>query len=284
MRIFAVGATGVLGQRLVPLLVARGHKVTVMAPDRLRTLPEGVSAVRAGLLDADVDLRALVAGHEAVVNLATSMPRDTTTPGAWLPTGRIRGAGTAALVDAARAAGVRCLVQMSITMAYADAADSWLTEDAPFDTDPRRQAVVGPVVEMEDTVRAVPSTELAWCLLRGARFAGRGTVQDTQYEQLARGDLHIPGDGRAFVSMVHVADYAAAVVAALERVPAGRTLNIADQPLRVGEYYTGLARATGRTPPESDGAANPGIPSHRVDSTAAHQELGWRPVHGIWAA
>ncbi|WP_052809876.1 NAD-dependent epimerase/dehydratase family protein [Streptomonospora alba] len=282
MRVFAVGATGVLGRRLVPLLTARGHKVTAMAPDRLDSLPEGIPTVRAGLLDSGLDLRAQVEGHDAVVNLATSMPRDPSAAGAWRPTGRIRSVGTGALVEAARAAGVRRLVQMSITMAYADGGDGWLAEDALFDADPRRREIVDPVAEMERAVSAVPPTEVAWCLLRGARFAGPGTAQDTQCGQLARGELRIPGDGRAFVSMVHVVDYAAAVVAALERAPAGWTFNVADEPLRVGDYYTRLARATGCAPPESDGADESGIPSHRIDSTAARQKLGWHPARGIW--
>lgn len=281
MRVFAVGATGVLGTVLVPLLLERGHRVTVMAPDRLEHVPAGAARVRAGLLDRGIDLAGLVAGHEAVVNLATSMPRDTAAPGAWAENTRIRREGTVRLVAAARAAGARSLVQMSITMAYADGGDAWLAEDTPFDPDPARGALVAPVVDLEAAVRGVPPTELAWTILRGARFAGAGTIQDTQRARLADGTLQIPADGRSFVSMVHVADYAAAVVAAVERAARGRVFNISDRPLRIGDYLTRLARATGAPLPGRAPESVPDLPSHRVDSGAAREELGWRPVRGV---
>ncbi|TQN28290.1 NADH dehydrogenase [Haloactinospora alba] len=282
MRVFAVGATGVLGGALVPMLVERGHRVTVLAPDRLEALPPEVARVRGGLLDDHIRLEELIAGDDAVVNLATSMPRNPAAPGAWRETSRIRGEGTSRLVTAARAAGVRRLVQMSITMAYPDGGDTWLTEDTPLDPDPARRAVVGPVAELESTLGAVSPSELAWTVLRGSRFAGSGTVQDTQRELLARGEMRIPGDGGSYVSMVHVADYARAVLAALEGDAAGRVLNVSDTPVTTGEYLTELARRTGCPPPEHDRDAAPDLPSQRVDSGAVLRELGWRPRHGIW--
>lgn len=281
MRIFAVGATGVLGKSLVPVLLARGHEVTVMAPDRLEELPAQAIRVRAGLLDPGLRLSELVSGHDAVANLATSMPRDPAAPGAWEQNTRIRSQGTARLIDAVHRAGVGRLVQMSITMAYADGGDFWLDEDAPFDPDPAREAVVRPVAEMEAAVRALPPGETAWCILRGARFAGPGTFQDVQRDRLAQGALRVPGDGRAFVSMVHVADFADAVARALEWTPAGRVLNVADTPLPVAEYYTALAEANGYARPGQDPGAPHDLPSHRVDSRAARSVLGWKPERGV---
>src|SRR5690242_17012136 len=72
MRIFLAGATGVIGRRLVPLLVDRGHSVTGFVrrsadADWLYSL--GAKAVRGDVFDADGVRRAvaLAAGVRRVV-------------------------------------------------------------------------------------------------------------------------------------------------------------------------------------------------------------------------
>ncbi|GAA3765038.1 NAD-dependent epimerase/dehydratase family protein [Salinactinospora qingdaonensis] len=281
MRVFAIGATGVLGREVVPLLGKRGHEVTVMAPDRLEQLPDGVTKVRRGLLDDDLDLVSLLAGHDCVVNMATSMPRDFSAPGAWEENTRIRREGTRRLVEGLRSAGVSRLVQMSITMAYADGGHSWIGEDAAFDTDPAREAVVRPIAELESVVSRVPPAEVAWTILRAARFVGPGTLQDVQRQRLAQGALPIPGDGSSFLALVHVADFADAVVAAVEQGLAGQICNVADTPVQVGDYLQRLARLEGAPPPVYDPDLPPDMPSHRVDSSVARSRLGWRPRRGV---
>ena len=76
MRVFVAGATGVLGRRAVAALVAAGHEVTalVRSPEKAalaRAL--GATPVAGSLFDPDA-LRASVAGHDAVCNLATHIP------------------------------------------------------------------------------------------------------------------------------------------------------------------------------------------------------------------
>ncbi|GAB3210880.1 NAD-dependent epimerase/dehydratase family protein [Marinactinospora thermotolerans] len=284
MRIFAVGATGVLGRELVPLLTSQGHEVTVMAPDRLERLPDGVTPLRGDLLDPDLDLSSALTGHDTVVNLATSMPRSPTAPGAWETNSRVRTEGTRRLAEAVLRAGVTRVVQMSITMAFGDGGDTWLDEKTPFDPTPRREAIVGPVAELEATITALPLGEVSWTVLRGARFVGPGTLQDTHMDQLARGELRLPGDGRAFLSMVHVADFADAVVASLGRPAAGRILNVAAEPVRAAEYYAALAASVGAAPPVWDPSTPSEPPSQRVDSRAVRALLGWRPRRGLLPA
>ena len=76
MRVFVAGATGVAGKRAVARLVAAGHDVTGIArtPDKAAVLEMlGAAPVAVDLFDADA-LRAAVAGHDAVVNMATKIP------------------------------------------------------------------------------------------------------------------------------------------------------------------------------------------------------------------
>jgi nucleoside-diphosphate-sugar epimerase len=285
MRALVVGGTGVLGRQLVPRLRRRGHDVVVMSPGRRASPPPaGVGWVRGSLLapDATARLGEVLPGRDVVINIATAIPPEPAGPGAWEVNTQLRRAGTRVLTQASRAAGVPRLVQMSITMAYHDGGEEWLDEASAFDPSPARAAIVAPVAAMEDTVRALPPDEIAWTILRGGRFVGPGTVQDAQCRGLRAGTLSVPVDGQAFVSMVHVGDYAAAVVAAAEAGLAGAVLNVSDAPVRVGAYLDQLADLIGAPRPRRAPEQVPDLPSHRVDSGAARRLLGWRPVATIW--
>ena len=110
-RIFVTGATGVIGRRVVPRLVAAGHAVAAVgrSPEKRAALErQGAAAVDVDLRDAAA-LRRALDGHAVVLNLATHMPPSTNRmllPGAWRENDRVRREGSAALVDAALAAGV----------------------------------------------------------------------------------------------------------------------------------------------------------------------------------
>src|SRR4051812_16880852 len=116
MNILVLGATGVLGRRVVPLLVAQGHTVTAAGRSRERLARLGASAVATvDLFDREAMAR-LVRGHTAVVNVATHIPSAGVRaflPGAWAETDRIRREGSAIVADAAIAAGVERVVQES---------------------------------------------------------------------------------------------------------------------------------------------------------------------------
>lgn len=116
MRIFVTGATGVIGRRVVPLLLSRGHSVTAMAHRPAPVLRNtGVALVAADLFDAAA-LANAVAGHDAIVNLATHMPSPVWRMpfrSAWRLNDRIRREGSASLVDAALRGGVHTLVSFA---------------------------------------------------------------------------------------------------------------------------------------------------------------------------
>lgn len=119
MRIFVAGATGVLGIRVVPLLVAAGHDVwgltrTLVKVDLLRAA--GAEPVVCDIYDLPT-LREEVATArpEAILHLLTDLP-DTPT---WsdevvAANARIRREGTANLLTAARAAGTSRILAESV--------------------------------------------------------------------------------------------------------------------------------------------------------------------------
>jgi len=278
--LFLVGATGVLGRALMPRLVVRGHRVRAIARRRPVTrLPEGVEFIEADLLA--VDLRRLVDGCDAVIHIATAIPSDPSAPGAWDDNTRLRTSGTRRLLAAAIASGVSRYVQQSIVMAYRDGGDAWLDEQTPLDDSPARATVCGPVIEMETMIREVEPQALAWTILRGGSFVGEGTGQLALLQRLRDGAVVVAGDGSNYVSLVNVADMAAAVAVAVEAAPPGSTFNVVDDPLRYGDYVDALADLIGVSRPARE-PKMPLPPSLRCTNRAAQTVLGWMPRGRIW--
>jgi nucleoside-diphosphate-sugar epimerase len=116
MRVFVAGASGVIGVRLVPLLVEAGHEVAGMTRspekvERLRNL--GAEPVVCDVFDAAALREAVVAFEpEAVVNELTDLPDE---PAATNDANaRMRRLGTRNLLAAAEAAGASRFVAQSV--------------------------------------------------------------------------------------------------------------------------------------------------------------------------
>lgn len=119
MRIFLAGATGVIGTRLLPLLIAAGHEVAGMT--RSADKAERIRAAGAVPVVCDVyDADALVEGvrefaPDLVLHQLTDLPDDAALlPESGAANSRIRTEGTRNLVAAARVAGAKRFVAQSI--------------------------------------------------------------------------------------------------------------------------------------------------------------------------
>ncbi len=119
VRIFLAGASGVIGVRLIPLLVADGHEVVGMTrtpskAERLRSL--GADPVVCDVYDLDALTRVVVGSRpEVVLDQLTDLPDDPAQIAQFGATNsRIRRDGTRNLLAAAAAAGVRRFVSQSV--------------------------------------------------------------------------------------------------------------------------------------------------------------------------
>ncbi len=284
MRIALVGPTGVLGRALAPLLVQKGYDVRALARSTAKAravLPPTVEIVECDLLAISAhELAAQLQGCDVAAHIATSIPRDFTASDAWDANTRLRTDGVRKLLDAALQAQVKRYLQQSITMAYPDHGDEWITEELPLDTTPRRGQVTNPVNTMEQLIRDTPPERLQWCILRGANFVGPDTAQEHVLAELRQGSQIVPCDGGNFVSLIHVADIAAAFAAAIENAPAGSIFNVTDEPLRNGEYLDRLADSIGVPRPKRD-ATVPCPPSWRCSAQRARTTLKWAPTHKL---
>ncbi len=286
MRVFIAGATGVLGRALRPILAEQGHTIRTLVRSEeqaqvLRT--QGIEVVMGDLLSAETatQLSDMLHGCEAVMHLATAIPRHPSGPQAWQATAQLRTIGTRRLLQAALAAGATRYVQQSIVMAYPDHGNEWIDESMPLDASPQRATVCAPVIVMEDMIKSVSPQQLAWYILRGGSFVGSQTMQDDTIAQLRMNKLSVPCDGRNFLSLIHVADMAAAVAATLQAETAGLTLNIVAEPIRNGDYLDGLADLLHVPHPARD-TDQPCPPSFRCSNTTAQRLLHWQPTHSIW--
>ena len=283
MHVFIAGATGVLGRALVPRLLSHGHSVRalVRSPEKAPIKQERhlIEVVQGDLLAAETarQLPEMMRGCDAVMHIATAIPRNTSAPGVWDTNTRLRIEGTRSLLDAALASHVQYYFQQSITMAYIDGGDAWLDENTPLDASPRYE----PVIRMEEMVRTVPLERMPWCILRGGSFVGRGTMQRQVIESIQAGTMVVPCDGSNFDSFVNVEDMAHAFVLALTNAMPGTTFNVVAEPVRNGDYLDHIATLLSAPVPPHD-PSQPCPPSQRCSNEAAHTFLGWQPEHSIY--
>jgi 2-alkyl-3-oxoalkanoate reductase len=249
MKVFLAGATGVLGRRALPRLVAAGHDVTAVAraPEKAELVRRlGATPVTVDLFDAGA-VKEAVAGHEAVVNLTTHIPptAKAALPGAWKENERIRTEVSTNLVDAALAAGAGRYVQEALAFIYADAGDAWVDEDAPVDGGSFNQGVHTAEAQVERFTAAGG----VGVVLRFGLFHASDSEQTLQALKLARRGMAMTvGRPDAYLSIIELDDAAEAVVAALG-APAGVYNVVDDEPLTRAAYAAALAAALGRAKP-----------------------------------
>jgi nucleoside-diphosphate-sugar epimerase len=125
MRIFLAGASGVIGRRLTPLLLAADHQVTGMtrSPTNARALEAtGIIAAVVDVFDPDALKGTVIsASPEIVIHQLTDLPRvfDEAQLAAFYPrNARIRTEGTHNLIAAAQAASVRRFIVQCIAFGY----------------------------------------------------------------------------------------------------------------------------------------------------------------------
>lgn len=286
MRVFVAGATGVLGRRVVPLLVAAGHDVAGLARSAEKAAAlraQGATAVIVDLFDPAA-LKEAVQGCDAVVNLATHIPPLTraAVPGAWDENERIRTEGSRNLVDAALAAGATRYVQESIAFVYPDRGDEWLDEEVPLDATPFSVAVRAAEAQAQ---RATDEGTVG-VVLRFGQFQAPDATHSRSQVAMARTGLHpLPGAPGGYAATIHIDDAARAVVAALA-APAGAYNVVDDQPLtrtQIGEAFTAaVGRRRVLSPPAvalkvAGPSASLLARSQRVSNRRFKQATGWAP-------
>jgi len=245
MRVFITGATGVIGSRVVPLLLEAGHSITAAS----RSEHNRAALRRAGAAPVDVDLfdveslRRVMAGHDAVINLATHVPSSAVKimlRWAWRTNDRIRREGSAAIATAAIAEGVGRMIQESFALIYPDHGDAWIDESMAVAPTSYNKSVL----DAEQSARRFTASGGVGVVLRFGGLYGPDALLAEMLNMMRRGVSPVPGDPNAFLSSLAQDDAATAVVASLG-VPAGTYNIVEDEPMRRGEWTRTLATAAG---------------------------------------
>lgn len=247
MKVFITGATGAIGRHAVASLVKAGHTVTALArsPGKAAGLEaQGVEPVKVSIFDK-VGLAKMVAGHDAIVNLATALPAtsDFRKISAWSENIRIRTEGSAAIVDAALEAGVPRLIQESVSMIYRDHGAQWIDETWPTEAFPMARSNLA----AEASANRFTEAGGSGIILRFGWFYGPGAKHSEEFLELARkwGIAIMMGGSRTYVSSINVVDGGQAVAAALT-LAAGAYNIVDDEPLTKRDFAAAIATAAGR--------------------------------------
>lgn len=286
MRIFIAGATGVIGRRVVPLLLAAGHQITAVGrtPEKRAVLERmGAAAVQVDLFNGD-QVRQVVTGHDVVINLTTSIPVSSRIflRSAWRENDRIRRIVSANFAEAARISGVRRFIQESFAPVYPDRGDEWIEERTPLQPVRYNQSIL----DAESAVTRFIDGGGAGVILRFAFFYGADSAfTHNTMQYIRRGWAPVFGSPTAFMSSVSHDDAATAVVAALQAGPSVYNV-VDDEPLRRREYAGSLASVLAVAPPKFPPAFVARLfgslgemlgRSIRISNRKLCAETGWKP-------
>ena len=250
MRIFVTGATGVVGRRLVPVLLNAGHEVTAAVRStqaRAELTTKGVPAMEVNLFDAAAVSRA-VTGHDVVVNLATHIPDPSRMflPWAWRENDRLRRVASAILVDASLASTVGRFVQESFAPVYPDSGSEWIDERVSLSPVGFNRSIL----DAEASAERFSEAGRTGIVLRFGGFYGHDAFQTIEMIKYTRkGWALLPGSPGAYISSLSHDDAATAVAAALT-LPAGIYNAVDDEPMTHRAFVDSLAEALGVRAPK----------------------------------
>jgi len=298
LRVFVAGGAGVVGRRLVPQLVARGHQVTATATSaaKLSLLEElGADAVvmdgldETSVAEAVAKARPDVIAHEMTA-IGGKKPDIKHIDRWFATTNRLRVEGTDHLLAAAKANGVSHFVAQSYANWNGIREGGWVkTEADPLDLQvgTAAQVVMEAISHLEDVV-----LKAGGAVLRYGGLYGPGATDD-QLELVRKRKFPLVGDGTGYSSWVHLDDAASATVLAVEQHATGVFNIVDDEPAPASEWLPFLASCAGAKKPMrvpkwlarmvgGEVAVAMMTEGRAFSNAKAKRELGWELRYPSW--
>jgi len=296
MHVYVAGGTGVVGTRLIPQLVERGHRVTATTtnPAKVALLEDLVAhgVVVDGLDGSAVGEAVATAAPDAIVHQMTALagpfdPKhfDRT----FALTNRLRTEGTDHLLAAAEACGVPHVLAQSYTGWPNIRSGGWVKdEEDPLDPEPpkaQRESLAA-IRYVEDAVGKADGTVL--------RYGGfYGDASDPTIPMVRKRRFPLVGGGTGYTSWIHLDDAAGATVLALEKGARGVFNIVDDEPAPASEWLPYLAECVGAKPPmklpvwvarlaAGDVAVSMMTRTRGSSNARAKRELGWELRWPSW--
>jgi nucleoside-diphosphate-sugar epimerase len=295
MRVFVAGGSGVIGRRLVPQLVARGHQViaTTTSAAKVRLLEQlgAEGTVMDGLDAASVGEALAAARPDAIVHQMTGLsvahagkPNLRRADRFFATTNRLRSEGADHLLAAAEATGVSHVVAQGHASMNGIRKGGWVkTEEDPLEVIEGTKAIN----HLEDVI-----VKAGGAVLRYGGFYGPGAWED-QVKLVRRRLLPLVGAGAGYVSWVHVDDATSATVLAVEQRATGLFNIVDDEPAPVSEWLPYLAECAGAKPPRrvprwlarllaGEMVVGMMTEGRGFSNVKAKRELGWELRYPSW--
>ncbi len=195
MKIAIIGATGLVGSKLLSESLHRGHEVTAIVrnPERLPTHPK-IRAAK-GDVTNPAELAPLVAGHDVVIS-------------AFNPGKDERGTGTRSIIDAVKRSGVERLLVVGGAGTLEIAPGKRLVDQPDFPAQWKDGALR--TAAFLDQLRE--ETELDWAFVSPAAMLAPG--ERTGHYRVGGGQFMTDSDGESRISLE---DYAVAMLDETER-------------------------------------------------------------------
>lgn len=304
MRVFVAGATGAIGQRLVPLLVDAGHEVvgTTRTPskaDGLRLI--GATPVVLDGHDGEAVRQAMLdARPEVVVHQMTSLGGDLDMrrfAESFAETNRLRTDATDHLLAAAMETGAHRFVAQSFAgWPNEQRGGPIKTEEDPTNTSPPQEVkdTLEAILYLEAVTTRTPGIE--GLALRYGGFYGPGQALGkggAMVDAVAGRQVPIVGRGTGIWSFIHIDDAAAATALAVDRGAPGIYNIVDDEPAPVSEWLPYLAEVLGAKPPRrvpvwlarlivGEPLVSMMTKLRGSSNAKARRELVWRPAYPSW--
>ena len=295
MRVLVAGGSGVIGRRLVPELVARGHHVTATTTSaaKVRLLEQlgAEGTVMDGVDAASVGEAVAAARPDAIVHQMTGLsvahagkPNLRRADRFFATTNRLRSEGADHLLAAAEATGVSHVVAQGHASMNGVRQGGWVkTEEDPLEVIEGTKAIN----HLEDVI-----VKAGGAVLRYGGFYGPGAWED-QVKLVRRRLFPLVGGGTGYVSWVHVDDAASATVLAVEQQAKGVFNIVDDEPAPVSEWLPYLAECAGAKPPRrvprrlarllaGEMAVGMMTEGRGFSNAKAKRELGWELRYPSW--
>lgn len=195
MKIAIIGATGLVGTKIVSETLDRGHEVTAIVrnPERLPTHPK-LRAASADVTEPS-DLASLIAGHHVVIS-------------AFNPGKDESGTGARSIIDAVKRSGVKRLLVVGGAGTLEIAPGKRLVDQSDFPAQWKDGALR--TAAFLDQLRG--ETELDWAFLSPAAMLTPG--ERTGNYRVGGDQLLTDSDGESRISLE---DYAVAMLDEIER-------------------------------------------------------------------